>query len=157
MFVGIDPGFAGAIVGVTKDRDVVLTEKMPVIKGNRLEYDIVALYRLFCALDERYDVKVTLEKAVVVPVSGRLSVFSTGFGSGAIQGVLTALEIPYIVVAPKTWQKEVLQTPSDTKRASIAFSKKLYPTLELRPGKRMTDHDGIADAACLATFCYRKF
>jgi len=63
--------------------------------------------------------------------------------------MLTALEIPYQLVAPQTWQRAMhAGTPgSDTKQRSILAAQRLFPSVDLRRNRKgRRPDDGLADA-----------
>lgn len=155
IFLGIDNGLKGAIVAI-KDNKIILERTMPIIKGDRNEYDMREIINILLEQKSRGDsLLAILEKAQITPVAGKNSCFSMGFCFGMMQGILTALEIPYKVVHAKTWQKEVLRdiNGSDTKQRSILFCKRMFPKEDWRESDRCKkDHDGLCDAACLAYF-----
>jgi hypothetical protein len=82
--------------------------------------------------------------------------FAFGRGVGRLHSVFDLLGIPKYFVDPRTWQGELLfkgqdrKEKKETKTASLAFAHHHYP--EARFPKT---HDGISDAACIATYGYR--
>jgi len=165
LFIGIDNGLNGAIVAIDDLQRIVYKGTIPILKlGKKKEYDIRAITYILDNIPDAHarvqgtQVHAVVEKALIIPVSGRLSLFSTGFCNGMMQGILSALGISYEVVAPKEWQKEVLKgmNTKDTKQASIMWCKRKYPEEDFTATERSTkDHDGICDALCMATYCLR--
>lgn len=80
---------------------------------------------------------------------------------GLIRGMLVGLEIPYTMVTPQVWKRDLgltteVEDPADRKAAqkaaAVAFVQKWYPGLQLiRKGCRTPDHN-IAEAVCLAVY-----
>ena len=155
---GIDPGLDGAIVGFTTDGDALVegcAGKTPTFKsmkasGSRREYDVAGMR------DALKGVKlgrstVFIEHSQAMPRQGVSSTWKTGYGFGLWIGLLTALEIPFVVVTPQRWQAKAFVgvTGEGKERALIACSR-LIPNLPLvMPGKRVADV-GVADAALIA-------
>jgi hypothetical protein len=82
--------------------------------------------------------------------------FSFGKSAGFIEGVLTALGLPYQLVPPATWKREFSLIGKD-KAASILTCKRLFPKLDLKRTKRCrTNSDGIAEAALICLYARRK-
>lgn len=98
-----------------------------------------------------------LEKVGAMPGQGVRSMFSFGESYGFIQGVLSALRIPYQLVPPTKWKKEFSLIGKD-KQASIITCHRLFPDLDLRwTEKCKTDSDGLAESTLLAEYARRRF
>lgn len=180
LFIGVDPGKEGAIAvidGLIKpgsDNAAVLEVRMiPMIVGEkkkgkkapRPEYDIEQIaawfkgYRGTCS-------GVTVERSQPLSMLPNKTAGADTFKPGSIaqfnRGVqrgfawlLTALDIPFQLVPPRTWQKTMLQgeEDSDTKKRAINAALRLFPGVDLRRTPRCTTpHDGIAEALLLAEY-----
>jgi len=159
IFCGIDNGLSGGIAMISINQAVVKLIPMPVIKGKKTEYDIQAINQLFAEFTEPSETYTILEKAHVRPISGKRACFMNGFGYGMMQGVLEGNSIGYEIVRPKDWQSEILKgiNTGDTKKDSIMFCKRKFPNIDLTPTERSTKpSDGMADALCMAVYCYRR-
>jgi hypothetical protein len=152
MYIGIDNGVSGAIVILDENFKIKHKYTMPVIGTGRKEYDLIKLKNI---LKNNIKSQVFLERAQPRFRDGSKQAFKTGYGFGAIEGILCALEMSYMVIAPKTWQKKIFEglASDDTKTASIMFCKRKWPTEDWTPTERsQKPHDGLTDAACIA--CY---
>ena len=79
---------------------------------------------------------------------------------GIKQGILVAMEVQYIMVAPKTWQATAwsgvpVQKKStgknDTKATSLLAARRLFPSETFLATERSkVAHDGLVDAALIA-------
>jgi hypothetical protein len=98
-----------------------------------------------------------------MPGQGVTSCFTFGRALGRILGVLEALDVRTVLIDPKTWHKAVLGTPAlpadkaarrkEWKRLAIAQCLSRWPALNLKASPRCrVDHDGMADALCLALY-----
>jgi hypothetical protein len=155
IIVGIDPGLDGGIVAIDKGTQKILYHKiMPTIPGKRREYDVPSVVRIFEEIKQlSSEMMVHLEKSGKFS-KGTLAIASTSFCSGMLQGVLTSLRIPYKLVRPQEWQKQVLKGLSgDTKQASILWATRKYPEFDFRRSERCrTPYDGLCDALGLAHY-----
>ena len=98
-----------------------------------------------------------VEKVGARPGQGTVSMFNFGKSAGYIEGVLSALGIPYQLVPPNKWKKEFSLFGKD-KQASIITCRKLFPELDLKRTERCrTDSDGKAEATLLAEYARRHF
>lgn len=161
--IGIDNGAKGAIVVIDGKTQPVTVEPMPVInvgvtrKGKKGTKNVLDMHRVVDVLREARDtsggdVFAVLEHAQVFPGEGRSTAFTAGRGYGAMEMALVSLGIPYEIVRPRAWQKEVLSgvEGADTKARSVIKCRRTFPTIDLTPGRRRKPMDGVADAACMA-------
>lgn len=160
IYLGIDNGIAGALAAYDSDTNTVIPYVMPVIKvkkakGNKNDYDIPAVVTWF---KEQTNVRmVILEKAQAYPGQGSVSMFNIGRGYGIIEGILAGLSLPYMVIHPKTWQKEMFKgmPHSDTKQASIVTAQRLFPDTKFIASDKATKlHNGMSDASLMAYYGY---
>lgn len=94
---------------------------------------------------------VALERQHAMPKQGLASTFSIGRGFGLWQGIVSALELPCLVVTASVWQRAILRAiPGEGKARAILAAEARVPALDLTPGKRRKPHDGLADACCIA-------
>ena len=152
MYIGIDNGISGAIVILDKNLNIIKKHIMPTIGTGRKEYDLISIKKI---LLEYKDSTVYLEKAQPRFRDGSKQAFKTGYGYGAIEGILCALELSYIIVSPKTWQKKLFEglNSTDTKQSSLLFCHRKWPTEDWTPTERSQKaHDGLTDAACIAYY-----
>ena len=95
---------------------------------------------------------VYVEKVHSMPKQGVASTFKFGMGYGVIIGICDALGLPYRLVTPQAWKKQVLAGTTKDKDAAISFVRRAYPHVNLTPGAKRKPHDGMADALCIAEF-----
>ena len=151
--LGIDIGYDGGMVVInSEDRTIVWFSNIPTYtimqgKKKRRKYDISEI----CTLIQT---KVTIDHAVLeqlhaFPKQGGVSNFSTGYGAGMYEGILTSLEILYEKVTPQAWKKH-FSLLKQTKHASVQKANEL-----LGMNLKKTQ-DGIAEAALLALYIIRR-
>lgn len=96
-----------------------------------------------------------VEHVSAMPGQGVTSMFNFGQNFGFIQGVLSALGIPYELVRPAKWKKEFSITRD--KNTSIEVCKRLFPGVNLLPTERSRkEDDNMAEAILLAEYARRK-
>lgn len=170
--VGIDGGHKGGIAVTSRDGETK-AYPMPILKlpkgrkGTKTVYDKKAIVDLFNKVIEQSmgfnNILVLLEQAQAFSGQGGVSNFSTGYCYGFMEGVLTALKLPYELVHSKTWQKDLFKgktIPKSDKRAdrkkaiknvSYEVASKLFPGIELR-GPQGGLRDGLCDALLIMEY-----
>lgn len=156
-YIGIDNGLDGGVVTLDETGRVIEKHVTPTIgvagKGKRA-YDVPAMMRILqasapgTALSKAY-----LERAQAMPGQGVSSMFSIGYGYGLWTALLTAMNIPFEVVGPRTWQGQMFSgmNRDDTKRASALVAARLSPGTDWRANDRCrVPHDGLTDSFCIA-------
>lgn len=101
--------------------------------------------------------------------SSAKATFSFGECFGALQGVLIALGIPYHLVPPKTWQKEIWiaqdkvyknkegKKSVDNKPTSINAARRLFPDIDFRRTEKCKNiDDNKCDATLICEYGRRK-
>ncbi len=155
--LGADNGLDGALALVEADSTVAaFIMPVVVVKDSKRDYDVTAIVRLLRELKPDH---VFIEKAQSMPGQGVASMFSTGRGYGLMCGIVAALEIPYTLVHPKTWQKVMFKDlpKSDTKAMSYIVCSRLWPKHSWRASPRCKKpHDGMTDAALIALYGWRS-
>ena len=152
IFVGADPGLGGAfaVLQVAGDgQQTIHVTATPVIwtsiaGGKRRRYDLHALLGLLRHLPPV--ALAYLEAQSARPQQGRSSIFTTGYGEGIWTALLVACEIPFVLVDPRRWRKQVGLTETTDKvtrkNAVCVAACRRFPGVPLK-----LDH---ADAVMLA-------
>jgi len=141
--LGIDVGMSGALAFY--DGEELLIYDMPTFARNKTN-------RLDC-LRIADIVKVNKpDHAWIEMVNafgmGATSAYNFGFGCGAIEGILSAMHVPFSYVAPQTWKK-VMQCPKDKDSARMRASQLLPSHTHNWDLKK---HDGRAEASLIAVY-----
>lgn len=162
LFVGIDPGFSGALAAYDADaRRLVAVLDMPcvqVVRGGKKKPEInphaVAEFIRTHNAGEAF-----IEQVQARPGQNVSAMFRFGEGYGLVQGVCAVMNLPLTKVAPQTWIKalSVPATPkqdrkseNDRKDASRARAMELFPE-HAKLFARKAD-DGRAEASLIALF-----
>jgi crossover junction endodeoxyribonuclease RuvC len=99
-FLGIDPGQEGAVA--------LISDEIPQVEDWPGDPNAAA-----DALREwfgQYRIElVTLERVGAMPKQGVSSTFKLGQNVGAWQGILAALNLPYLMPTPREWQKGLVK------------------------------------------------
>lgn len=168
VYIGIDPGASGFIAAIFENggdifmslKDNDMHEVASFLKGLMVSYDPV------CCMEEIH--------AVFGSSAG--STFSFGEIYGKLQGLLIAIGIPYHLVPPKTWQKEMWVASDkvfkstgrvgkngepiktvDNKPTSINAARRLFPDVDFRrTAKCKAIDDNKCDAMLICDYGRRK-
>lgn len=148
LFIGIDPGQAGAIAAIDNNMNIFLLEDWP---GDEVQAaKIVNTVKLHTDIN-KLSIHAAIEKVSAMPKQGVTSMFKFGANYGIWKGILAAKGIPFQEVSPQAWQKGIVSKARD-KSPSIATAGRLFPKAELF-GPRGGKKDGRSDALLIAYFC----
>lgn len=150
IYIGIDPGMSGAMALMS-------------IKGTIEVWDFEqgeCLQRLKDLGQGRaageFEVKAVLEKAHSMPKQGVSTTFKFGTNYGTWIGRLEACGIPFDLITPAKWKKEMFDSmvrSADLKAMSLDRARRLFPQMANRLTRKM-DHNR-AEALLLAEYCRR--
>lgn len=159
IIVGIDNGLSGG-VAILDGPDVGL-HVMPTIKvktgeKGKTQIDTAEIRRLLRGLSLD-DTVVYIERAAPRPdtTNGKAGMFSFGFSSGQILGIVIGLGLRHHLVSPKVWMKEMHAggAGGDTKARSREAAIRSFPEVDFRATLRCKKpHDGILEAALIAAY-----
>lgn len=149
IYIGIDPGLDGGLAAI--DPDCVRLWDTPTGRdGKKRRYllsEMALLLRQYPS-----GTVACLERVHSMPKQGVASSFSFGEGFGLWQGLLAGLGIPFDLVTPQAWKKELMAGAAKEKDASRIVAQRLFPTAELHLKK----HHGRADALLIAEYRRRR-
>lgn len=166
-YIGIDPGSHGYIAIVTEEGECI--NSLAIEDSTEQE---VAQF-LYAVKAARPACTCAMEDVHSMPGQGVATTFAFGRNVGFLQGILVALQIPYTLVTPRKWQKEMWiakdmvytvrkDKHGDDKRqvapkpTSINAATRLFPTTDLRKSDRARNpHDGKCDALLIALYAKR--
>ena len=147
MIVGVDPGLGGGIACSA------WVQKMPTLASGKSKsgkvLDEPAIRKLLVGAEH-----VFIESVHSMPKQGVVSGFTFGTVFGILRGICVGLEIPYTLVEPRVWQKEMLKgvNRKNTKKASVIIAKRLFPKM----AEDIGTHDGKSDALLICEFGRRQ-
>ena len=159
FYVGIDPGFTGAISCINAVGTTVKVWDMPIIKAVRLrrrEFDLNGLQAVFKHIRRFPDVVVGLEWPTTRPGEGAERCERFGRGKGILQAMLHVMKLEYYLISPNLW-KGRLGIPGKTNKDANKLAAKLFDIYyaeysHLLRGPRGGIKDGRADACLIAHF-----
>ena len=149
IWVGVDPGAKGgyAIIAESETSKAVFAYPWD---DTFFAFEMANLMNM-----NEQGVTAVVEKVGARPGQGVTSMFNFGKNAGYIEGVLSALGIPYQLIPPAIWKKEFSLIGKD-KQASIVTCHKLFPDVDLKRSDRCkTYSDGKAEALLMAEYARR--
>jgi crossover junction endodeoxyribonuclease RuvC len=154
--MGIDPGLKGGMAIISPDG--VIIEPIPTIDETILDLPELSRWLREWAPEIRM---ATLEKVGSMPKQGVASMFKFGQVFGATEALLAGFNIPYQLIRPQEWQKEMHQGcvgSLDSKDKSYAAFARLFPNVNaLKTDRCRKPHEGMVEALLMAEFTRRKF
>lgn len=123
------------------------------------------------------DLVCVIEDVHALHNSAAKATFNFGFNKGYLIGLLAANKIPYVLIQPKEWQKEIWTNSDmvvnykkvtikgkettrkevDTKNTSINAVKRLFPNIDFRKSERCKNiDDNKVDATLMSEYARRK-
>lgn len=112
----------------------------------------------------QYDCVAVIEDVHAIFGSSAKSTFSFGQMKGFLLGLLTANRIPYHLIPPKKWQKEIwshsdivkTNSKTDTKKTSICAALRIFPSVDFRRSHRCKNiDDNKVDATLMSEYARR--
>ncbi len=151
--LGIDPGKQGAVALLCNDPNTTLFWLLSDIEESRsTPFDHIV---------EAYGVQhAYIEKAHAMPGQGVTSMFNYGMGFGKILGWCEMIGLPYTLVPPQVWTKEIHQgcSGANAKEKSAQAVRQLFPKEDLKATPRSVRlHPGFIDALLIAEYGRRNF
>ena len=155
VYIGIDPGSKGYACFYYPATDSY--EHVPLSDTDHLRTELEAAKVVG-------NVMALVENVHALPKQGLSSTFKFGFNVGLSVGMLIALGIPYSMVIPSKWQKEMWE-PGDrftvggkvlTKDTSFRAARRLHPGMNFRrTDKCKTFDDNMVDATLICDYARR--
>jgi crossover junction endodeoxyribonuclease RuvC len=158
IYVGIDPGLTGAIAILKGKKITFIDTPTELVKRNtsRRVYNpvVMAAYVHDILTMTKHGVHVGIERQSAMPGQGVSSMFSIGMGYGLWMGIIAAAGIPYTIIEPRAWKKELMQGMGKEKGASVIRLCQLYPSVA--KDLKLKKHHNRADAGMIAEYVRRK-
>jgi crossover junction endodeoxyribonuclease RuvC len=150
-YIGVDPGKTGGIAIIRYAvREVIAITPM-IIAGK--DIDLSATVDWLDKYLGDHSVECYIEKVSAMPKQGVTSMFNFGFSTGAIHGIMAALNIPRHLVTPQQWKNVVLVNTKKDKDAAVDYCRRIWPDTSLMATERSRKaHSGMADALCIAKY-----
>ena len=151
--VGIDPGKTGGLVKIHARKKECSLHKCP-----DTTQEMASLLRTAknSACVDNLPILIVIEKVHAFPTDARSSAFKFGMNYGMWLGIIGALNIPVIKVAPQTWMKSYAPLPKEKqerkrkiKEIAIEIFSEVYNNED-----RITY--AVSDAALIALWCLER-
>lgn len=140
-FIGIDPGWSGAIAVVDQD-----SQPVGVIRFSETPQD-VADWIVSLLSEGTPIVAAVIESVASSPQMGVASSFKFGRAAGLAWGLLLANRIRHEFVAPGVWQRAMKCLSGGDKNITKMRAQALWPKIKIT--------HAIADAYLIAEYCRR--
>ena len=162
VIIGVDIGLTGGIAVISalrNEQQVAEAYTMPVQdvskeKKVKMAYNPAKIRELFVNFKEDFDIQDVVIEKTRAQWSGHnpQSSHKLGWGEGFFIGLCEGLDLVYLTVEPKAWQKQFgISGEKTTKTQSYEKAHELFPILELK-GPRGGIKDGLCDALLLAEY-----
>ena len=157
LYLGLDVGSKGALTVIHNDE--------PLNSYSFVDYDMAQICDILRDYKSYGPCYAVIEDVHAVYGSAAKATFEFGYNKGVLVGLLTALQIPYSLVPPKTWQSAVWERCDKvmdgkkvkTKETSINCAKRIFPNVNLKRYERCKNpDDGICDSLLMAEYARRK-
>lgn len=135
--IGIDPGQSGAAALIGDDRSII--DIMTFAAAT--PHDIAGA---FAEWTDRGPLRAYIESVHSMTKQGVASSFKFGKHAGLLEGILVAMQIPYTLVTPQTWQKAMHCRSGGNKNVTKAAAQRLWPALKIT--------HSMADAMLIAEY-----
>ena len=149
-YIGIDPGKGGGLAMIV-DYKIAAISPMPLSGDNMIDGLLIAEWIKTQRVNWD-DVLACVEKVSAMPGQGVKSMFTFGYGVGVIHGTLSTMGIPYVLVTPQAWKKDILAGTLKDKNAAVEYCTRMYPYVSLIQPRCKKANDGIAEAICIAVY-----
>lgn len=156
IVIGIDPGSKGYICA---SREGNVREYLSILENTPRD---IANFLAKYALSPIDDVVCVMEEVHAIYGSSAKATFSFGEIFGLLKGLMIAYGLPYHLVQPKDWQKEIWINDDkvyesgkkiDTKKTSINAARRLFPMEDFRRTEKCKNlDDNKVDATLISEF-----
>lgn len=161
IFVGVDPGLSGAIVALDHGGRIMHISLMPIGIEELPDYDeLVTIFRNLRFTYGEKNMHIYVERAVSFGM-GLTGAFNYGQGFGILRCSLRQLMLPYTLIEPRKWTKEIYQGIDQNLKPKVQAQiavERLFPKAELPiVGKKTKKpHEGVVDALLISEYGRRQ-
>jgi len=151
--VGIDPGKSGGLVKIHSRNNECSMHKCP---GTTHEMASILRAAKNSSFVDSLPIMVAIEKVHAFPTDARSAAFKFGMNYGMWLGVIGALSIPFIEVAPQTWMKSYAPLPKikqERKKEIKKIATEIFS--EIYSNKNKITY-AVSDAALIALWCLNR-
>lgn len=153
MIVGCDPGRSGGLVGLDAAGKILGMIAFEVV-GKTLKTDKIKKVLRWDGLEHIF-----FEQTNAFHKGSANASYTFGKYVGHLLGLIDMADIPYTLVRPSVWQKEMFQGTDpkiNTKNRAWQACMRLWPEQSFVPEGKRKPSDGLVDAACIAEWGRRR-
>ena len=133
LYIGIDPGKNGGVALLGKEDEYFRALAFRCPDTEKMHKTLIKHITEYC-IDYDY-IDLAIEKVWAFPTDARSSAFKFGFNYGVWIGIINAIQIPMIEVAPKKWMAYYDMPPKmdkkNRKKWLRELAEKLYPNIKI--------------------------
>ena len=153
IVIGIDPGKSGGLVKIHSRNNECSMHKCP-----STTHEMASILRIAknSAFVDNLPIYIAIEKVHAFPTDARSAAFKFGMNYGMWLGIIGALSVPVIEIAPQTWMKSYAPLPKDKqerKRKIKEISTEIFSEV-YNNENRITY--AVSDAALIALWCLER-
>lgn len=152
LVLGIDPGMKGGLAIFAPGATIPVVQPLPITSGRWV--DCRAIVELLGGIIDwsPMDTLVFIERVWALPQQGGMEKFIKN--AGMLLGLCQTMGFMWREVLPKEWKYALLPNVGEHGKAeAIAYCKQNYPSVSLMATPRSKkEHDGMADAICIADY-----
>lgn len=149
LFISVDPGATGAMAILSDNGDKSWEGVWDYKDHQECLSRLKDVQQLMIKKGKSISVIGIIEKVNSDPRWGKTSIFNFGDNFGQWKGRFDSFGIPYILLTPTKWQKEVFDykpSSKDRKTASLELARRLFPWADLKN----KGHHNRSDALLMA-------
>lgn len=158
-YMGIDPGAKGVVAIVAP---YINTKEFVFIS----ELNYYQLSEEFARIREQYpNIACVMEDVHAIFGSSAKATFNFGLIKGVLIGLLCANKIPFTLINPQKWQREMWEhcdvvkdgSKTNQKATSLNCATRLFPNMDFRRSQRCKKpDDNLVDALLMAEYARRR-
>lgn len=152
--MAIDPGLLGAwcVVDSEHPEKLLAVGGMPTVKHPSGRGRAIHKEGIVKVVVDNSPDMIALEQQFVISGQGLKSAFTTGYGMGLLDMMVSTLCIPATVITAQEWTKHMLAgSTGDGKERAVSVARALYPN-----EPHLCKSNGRADAICIARYILAK-
>lgn len=134
FLLGVDPGILGGVASF-KAGKFHAVHKTPIIKGGKgkSQHDLQEMTDLLKSYQVLGVKKIYIERVHSMPAQGVASSFNFGMAYGLWLGLFAGMRIPFELVTPQRWQKDLLRDlpGADPKVRGRLYLSQAFPELKI--------------------------
>ena len=149
IVVGIDPGKSGGIVSINSSTNKCSINKCPKTPN---EMSSLLLSAKNSAFIDNLPILVVIEKVHAFPTDARSAAFKFGMNYGMWLGIIGALSLPVVEVAPQTWMKSYAPLPKEKQERKRKIKEIATDVFSSEYNNNQKITYAVSDAALIALF-----